>query len=211
MTNAKPKIYHNKSLKILVLIAIAAGGLVLWHKVIKDNIYPRNFGIVEDGSIYRSGQISAHLIKDILIRYNIRIIIVLTGEDAKPAQIAEKKAADELNIKILTFPLRGNGTGDPNLYIDAVTALAESVHQQMPVLVHCAAGTQRTGGVIAVYRLLVERKDPAFVISEMKKYGWNYHHNPELSKYLNTNIGLIGETLKQKGVIESVPSPLPKL
>jgi protein tyrosine/serine phosphatase len=212
MTDELTKRHHNKTLIVLVFIAIFAGGLVLWQKVIKDYVIPKNFGAVEDGSIYRSGQICARLIKTILTKYNIRVIVALTGDKPKDIdQLAEKQAASELNMKRFTFPLSGNGTGDVNNYINAITTIAESVRQKEPVLVYCTAGAQRTGGVIAIYRLLVEQKDASFVISEMKKYGWTFHKNPELPKYLNENMELIAKTLKQKGIIERVPSPLPKL
>lgn len=212
MANEKTSRRSNRLLVVLLCIAVFAGGAVLWQKVIKDYVIAKNFGVVEDGLIYRSGQISAGLIKNTLIKYKIHLIIILTGDKPEDVdQIAEKKAADELNIKILTFPLSGNGTGDPNLYIGAITALAESVRQKMPVLVHCTAGAQRTGGIIAAYRLLVERKDAAFAVSELKKYGWSFHKNPELLKYLNDNMEVFAEVLRQKGIIESAPSPLPKL
>jgi protein-tyrosine phosphatase len=194
-------------------LAIAIGlAIWAWFGIIRYNIIPKRFGVVEQRRIYRSGQISAPLIKKILTKYNIRVIIDLTSADPNDRdKQAEKQAAAELNIRILRYPLRGNGTGDVNYYASAVAAIANAEKQNLPVLVHCAAGTQRTGGVIAAYRLLVQKKDPAFVISETKRYGWNSKDNPALVPYLNSNMAELAMLLKQSGAIDEIPAPLPQL
>jgi protein tyrosine phosphatase (PTP) superfamily phosphohydrolase (DUF442 family) len=200
--------------RVIVAGLLIVTGLAIWawFGIIRYHVIPKRFGVVEQGSIYRSGQLSASLVKKVLADHNIRVIVDLTNDDPKNQdQQAEKKAAAELNIKVLRFPMSGKGTGDVNYYASAVAAIANAEKQNLPVLVHCAAGTQRTGGVIAMFRLLVQKKDPAFVISEMKHYGWNAKDNPDLLPYLNSNMALLAEMLKQAGVINEVPSPLPKL
>jgi protein-tyrosine phosphatase len=194
------------------LLIVTGLAICAWFGIIRYHVIPKRFGVVEQGRIYRSGQISATLVKKILTKYNIRVIVDLTSDDPKNQdQQAEKKAAAELNIKVLRFPMNGKGTGDVNDYASAVAAIANAEKQNLPVLVHCAAGAQRTGGVIAMFRLLVQKKDPAFVISEMKHYGWNAKDNPDLLPYLDGNMALLAEMLKQAGVINEAPSPLPKL
>ena len=204
--------YRHRRLLAAGLVLLVAGSIWGWTSVIRDRVIPKRFGVVEQGHIYRSGQLSATLVKKVLAEHNIRVIVDLTTNDPNnPDQRAEEKAAAELNIKILRFPLSGNGAGDVNYYAGAVTAIANAEKENLPVLVHCAAGTQRTGGVIAVYRLLVQKKKPAFVISEMKRYDWNPKGNPDLPLYLNSNMAQLAEMLKQAGVINEVPSPLPAL
>jgi protein tyrosine/serine phosphatase len=193
-----------------IVVLAAAGTLV--YKSICYNLVPKRFGVVEQGFIYRSGQLSAPLAKKVLAEHNIRVIVDLTSDNPKNTdQQAEKKAAAELNIKTLRFPLGGKGTGDVNEYAHAIVAIVDARKNNLPVLVHCAAGTQRTGGVIAAYRLLVEKKDPAFVINEMKHYGWNAKDNPNLLPYLNGNMAVLAEMLKQAAAIDEIPNPLPQL
>jgi len=212
--NQKPKKFiskHSKTILIVVLALVFAGGFLLWKKVIKDYVIPRNFGVVEDGLIYRSGRISARLIKNTLIEYNIRVIIDLTDDKLNDAdQDAEKKAANDLNIERILIPLRGNGTGDVNSYAYAIETIVEAKKKNEPVLVHCAGGTQRTGGVIAAYRLLVEQKDPSFVLKELKQYGW-YTRDKDLVIYLNENMAKLAGLLEQKHIIERVPAIIPQL
>jgi predicted protein tyrosine phosphatase len=194
------------------IVVLVAAGIWVWKDVLEHHLILKRFGVVEQGLIYRSGQLSPPLIKKFLTQRNIRVIIDLTFEDPNDFdQQAEKKTAEELNVRILRYPLRGDGTGDVNNYARAITAIADAEKNKLPVLVHCAAGAQRTGGVIAAYRLLVQKKDPAFVISEMKRYGWKTKGNPELLTYLNSNMAVLARLLKQTGVIDEIPAQPPQL
>ena len=74
-----------------------------------------------------------------------------------------------------------------------------------------AAGAQRTGGVIACYRLLVEKKDISFVLEEMMRYGWSPKRNVLLLPYLNSHMAELAALLQKMGVIDHVPVPLPRL
>jgi protein tyrosine/serine phosphatase len=204
---------HKARWLLIGVIAVAAAGGVLGSKaVLERHFIAKRFGVVEQGRIYRSGQIAAPLIKKILLTNNIRVIVDLTGEDAVDSdQQGEKKAAAQLGVEIKRYPLRGNGTGDVNNYARAIIAIADAEKNKLPVLVHCAAGAQRTGGVIAAYRLLVQKKDPVFTFNEMKRYGWSPKDNPALLPYLNENMAAIAMMLKQAGVIEGFSEPLPML
>jgi hypothetical protein len=128
-----------------------------------------------------------------------------------PDKLAEEKAAAELNIKILRFSLNGNGTGDVNYYVGAVTAIANAEKQNLPVLVHCAAGAQRTGGVIAIYRVLVQKIDPNIVEDEIEEYGCPIDDRPALRPFLNDNMADLAIRLKQAGVIDQIPDPMPQI
>lgn len=205
----------NKRNFVLVAIPVIVIGLAVWawFGLVRYNVIPRNFGVVIPGHIYRSGQISAMLIKKILTKYDIKVIIDLTPDNPKNRdKQAEKQAVAELNIKLLRFPMKGNGTGDVNDYAAAVAAIADTEKQNLPVLVHCAAGAARTGGVIATYRLLVQKIAPDIVVDEMGKYGYPIHDKKRhLLPFLNQNMAEFAIRLKQAGVIEEIPDPLPQI
>jgi protein tyrosine/serine phosphatase len=55
----------------------------------------------------------------------------------------------------------------------ALKALIDPAHQ--PVLLHCRHGADRTGTVIAAYRMLVQDWSAEDAISEMREGGYNYH------------------------------------
>jgi protein tyrosine phosphatase (PTP) superfamily phosphohydrolase (DUF442 family) len=191
---------------------LVAGGIWTWDQVIKDRVIPKRFGVVQDGMIYRSGQLSSALVKRTLQKHGIRRIVDLTSiEPADPDERAEKRAAAELGVEISVFTLKGDGTGDIHNYARAVEAIFRAQQAGQPVLVHCAAGAQRTGGVIAAWRLLVERKDPSFVLKELRRYGWDPKDDTVLLEYLNSHMAELAQLLHESGVIDPIPIPLPEL
>ena len=196
--NAKQK----KQITTILIVAAVIAGIILWHKVLEDRVIPKKFGVVKAGSIYRSGQISQYLIADVLEKHNIEVIVDLNLKKADdPDQDAEAAAAEKLGIDILRFPMDGYGVGSIENYAGAVAAVDRAVKENKPVLVHCNAGAQRTGGVIATYRLLVEGKDIDFILKEMRKYGWRDYKNPKLLDFLNANLPQIAQQLYEMNVI----------
>ncbi len=196
----------------LVTAALVFGAIMMWKYVIKDRIIARQFGVVEEGRIYRSGQISSSLIRKTLVKYNIKAIIELAGDSTTSVnQAAEKQTVAELGIERNVFSLHGNGTGDIETYASAIAAICEERKEKEPVLVHCRAGAQRTGGVIAAYQLLIERKDIESVRNEMIHYGFDPNNDINLRSFLNNNMAEIAERLKQMGVIDKVPESIPKI
>jgi protein tyrosine/serine phosphatase len=204
---------HSRRLPAVVLgVCLLGGGVWLWEGVAKDRLVPKRWAAVEGHSIYRSGQLSAALVKRTLASHGIKVIVALTFDDPQDKdQAAEVKAASQLGIELLRFPLAGDGTGDVNNYAGALAAVVQAERQGELVLVHCAAGAQRTGGVIAFYRLLVDRKPPAEVIQELRRHGWNPKRNPNLLPYLNENLGKIATILHNRGLLDEIPDPLPVL
>lgn len=194
------------TIRVIIVAAVIAAGVWIWNDFLEDRIVPKRFGVVEDGSIFRSGQISPSLIEGVLKKHDIKVIVNLTLEkiDDKE-QDAENIACEKLGIEVLRFPMNGYGIGSVENYAGAVAAIDRSVKDGKPVLVHCNAGAQRTGGVIASYRLLVQKKDTDFILKEMRRYGWRDRKNPKLLDFLNENLPQVAQQLYRMQVI-SEPS-----
>jgi tyrosine-protein phosphatase SIW14 len=194
----------------LVLLAILAA--VAWNNGLRDRLMPKNFGIVEPGVLYRSGQISRWRIEPTLKANNIKLIVALS-EHASNAQQpnvdAEIKTARELGIERDLFPLGGDGTGQIDQYANAIAAIDHAKKQGKPALVHCIAGAQRTGGVIATYEMLVEHKSPAEAFDQMRQFGHDPTANPHLLEFLNSHMAELAQKLVDRHVIDRVPDPLP--
>jgi protein-tyrosine phosphatase len=168
----------------------------------KYQIVPRRWGVVERDKIFRSGRIAPRLILPTLQKNGIKVIVDLTEpEPQNPSWKAEQKAAEELGISRYNFPLCGNGTGNITNYARAIAAIKQARDENKPVLVHCAAGVQRTGGVIAAYRLLVEKHNPATVSAELSRYGWKARHDRILLDYLNGHLNELNSLLQDMQVI----------
>lgn len=194
---------------------LGSGLLAVNHEQVtawRDRFVPKRWGVVEEGRIYRSGQLSRPLVKQMLQTHKIRVVVDLTFDNPNDLNhVAELAAIAELGIERKLCPLLSDGTGDVHIYAQAVSAVAEAARQGKPVLVHCAAGTQRTGGVVALYRLLVQGKPAEFAFAEMRKYKYDPRYSPNLLNYVNEHIADIAADLVRDGTIERVPNPLPRL
>jgi protein-tyrosine phosphatase len=193
-------------------IIVLGLGVWAWDEFVKYRIFPKRWGVVETGRIYRSGQLHPSLIKKTLIKHNIQVIVDLTGRDpSDPHQQTEEEVIKSLGIEHERFPLAGNGTGDIEHYTEALAAIVRARDAHKPVLVHCAAGSQRTGGVIACYRMLIEKRSPAFAYHEMIQYDWDEQSDSVLLTFINDHMPELVAQLVELGVLEEIPNPLPVL
>lgn len=207
---ASPRKNHRGLIALITAaLVVITAGIVAWDQL-KYHIFPKRFGVVEPGLIYRSGQISPTLIKPVLLKNKIAAVIDTTGiEQGNKEQAAEKKAIDELGIESFRFPLSGDGTGKIENYAKAIAEMHAASKAGKPVLLHCSAGTQRTGGIVAAYRVLVQGKSTGEAIEEMERYEFSPEKDKLLIDYLNANLGVLAGRLVELGVIERVPDPLP--
>jgi protein-tyrosine phosphatase len=167
---------------------------------------------VQEGRIYRSGQLHPALIERMLREHNISVIVDLTNDrHPEPFQVAEAETAKSLGIEHRHYPLKGDGTGNIRQYAAAIARIHQASLSNQPVLVHCAAGSQRTGGVIASYRLFVEHAPTADVLKEMEQYDWDPVKDRVLLDYLNKHMKELADLLVKEGVIDAPPDPLPVL
>jgi protein tyrosine/serine phosphatase len=195
---------------VVILLGIATP--VAWNNGVREALFPKNFGVVEPGRLYRSGQISHWQVEKTLRKNDIKVIVALSGSGGHRADLdAEAKAVADLGIDRQVFPLGGDGTGQIEEYAQAIAAVDKAERAGKPVLVHCIAGAQRTGGVIAMYELLVEHRPVDEADRQLKQYGHDPHDNPKLIPYLNSNMQQLADRLVQLKVIPKPPDPLPLL
>ena len=79
------------------------------------------------------------------------------------------------------------------------------------MLVHCHTGSQRTGGAVAYYRMLVEGRPAPEAYAEMVRFGHDPRDNPDLVPYLNAHMRELADILVARKVIDHAPDPLPVL
>lgn len=188
---------------IVGLIVIVAA----LDEFVKPRVFPKKFGVVIEDSLYRSGRIHESLLPKVLKDNEIDTIVTLTHAiDTIEWQQEERRIAQELNVELLRFPLRGDGTGNITSYIEALRAINSELGNGRRVLVHCAAGTERTGGAVFLYRTLFLGQPQQDAFAEMRDYGFKPERNVALLPYLADGLPIILAGLAQYGLTsESVP------
>ena len=192
-------------------MALAAILLTLWVQWGQDVLIVRKWGVVQQGLVFRSGQISSWRIEGILKDNHIARVVSLSGEDEDADATFERKTCERLAVDRKVFMMSGDGVASAEMYADAVAAIVESRKIGNPVLVHCHSGSQRTGAVVTLYRLLVLGDTPAKAREELLRYGHDPDRNPKLIRYVNQQMPEVARRLAAKGVIAGVPNPLPRL
>ena len=143
------------------------------------NLVPKNFGVVREGAVYRSGELTTAALTKVVREHEIRTVIDFGAHDHDPAaERREQRAAEMLGVKRHVLNLNRDATGDPNRYAEALRIMNDPAAQ--PVLVHCAAGSQRTGCAVALYRSLVQGWDDDDALLETREYRHDPEDNPRL-------------------------------
>jgi protein tyrosine phosphatase (PTP) superfamily phosphohydrolase (DUF442 family) len=198
-------------------VALVLLGLAGWYVSAnagrwKDRFVPRKFRAVDAGQIFASGQIDRHLIRGVLADNHINTIVALVSDDPTDPDVqAELQAVKDMGIQRFIDPLLGDGTGDIHQYANAVQQMVDARKAGRVVLVHCSSGAQRTNGAVYFYRVLVQHANADDAAREMLRNGHDPDHSPNLIPYLNSHIGEMAQLLKDRGVIDSVPDPLPQI
>jgi tyrosine-protein phosphatase SIW14 len=191
---------------VLLVAIIVAGLAVLWHKQVRDHLIPRNFGVVEEGVLYRSGRLTPRATRLVVERHAIKTIVDLGAYDKDPdLEEQARRTAEALGVTRYVFPLHGDGTGNPNAYVAALRVITDPANQ--PVLVHCSAGAERTSGCVMLYEKAVHGRAFAETYPLMTRHKHDPARNPLLMSYLADHAGAILAALRAGTFIDGYPAP----
>lgn len=144
---------HRRSWIAWGLVAALVLGAGAWYfrYVVRDQLWPRRLAAVEEGRVYRSGRLSPTQMQKLVREKGIRTIVDLGAFSQDPvAETVAQRTAQALGVDRVTFALEGDGTGNPQDYVEALRIITDAARQ--PVLVHCAAGTHRTSVCVMLYK-----------------------------------------------------------
>ena len=137
-----------------------------------------NFGRVDD-RLYRGAQPTAAgfaALKAMGIRTVVRLSL---GEEGSAA---EKNDVESLGMSFTNLPW--SSVREPNT--DLVLAFLKLMRDnpERKIFVHCKAGADRTGVMVALYRIAFDRWTAAQAIDEMKAFHYRVLFLPHLQKYV---------------------------
>jgi protein tyrosine phosphatase (PTP) superfamily phosphohydrolase (DUF442 family) len=137
-----------------------------------------NFGQVTE-HLYRGGQpTSAGLEK--LKELGIDIIVNFRDEPEKVE--TERQRVDRLGMRYASIPWRGKDDPDDSQVAAFLSLLRDNAGKR--VFVHCERGSERTGVMVAAFRILEQGWTPAQALQEMETFGFRGFWFRHLKKYV---------------------------
>jgi tyrosine-protein phosphatase SIW14 len=165
------------SLFIAGILVVGPYGYVLYRKSTC-----RNFRVVEDGVLYRSGQMSLAGLRRAIYEYGIKTVVTLRyseNPDNPPPDLAEEEFCKRELINHYRIPYRSwwasDGTVPAEKNVQAFLKIMRDP-ANYPVLVHCFAGIHRAGAFCAIYRMEFDHWTNAEAIREMRNLGYTDDH-----------------------------------
>ena len=115
-----------------------------------------------------------------LKQMGINVVVNLRNEKDEIAR--EKKAVEAAGMQFVSLPW--SGRGEPTH--DEVITFLNLMHnpQGKKVFVHCREGRDRTGTMVALYRLTFDRWTVENALSEMKDFHYHAFLLPGLARYV---------------------------
>jgi protein tyrosine/serine phosphatase len=133
-----------------------------------------------DRSVYRGAQPTAEGLKN-LAGMGVKTIIDL--RHGKDHSDSEQKAAESLGMRYINVPMEGL-TAPTDEQISKLLAVLDAADQGA-VFVHCREGKDRTGAVVACYRIEHDHWSNGQALDEAKAYGMHSMQHPRENFILN--------------------------
>jgi protein tyrosine phosphatase (PTP) superfamily phosphohydrolase (DUF442 family) len=138
-----------------------------------------NFQVVND-QVLRGGQPSDAGFGN-LARMGVKTVVDL--QESGDRAHSEKKLVKALGMRYVNIPMKGMTTPTEKQISHALKALNDN--SAAPVFIHCKRGADRTGVVIACYRIQHDHWENQQALSEARGYGMSWYQFP-LQRYVRS-------------------------
>jgi|HubBroStandDraft_6_1064221.scaffolds.fasta_scaffold240173_1 tyrosine-protein phosphatase SIW14 len=162
-------------------------------------------GVVNAGSVtatlFRGAQPHSSAYKD-LQKYGMDIVVDLRYETDEIS--AEKQSVESLGMRFVSLPWNGRGLPTRDELLTYFTLLRDNPDKKF--FIHCEYGADRTGVMIALYRMAVDHWTPEQAIAEMKDFHYHSFTLPHLAKYVKEFPAALAA---DPSLASTVPAPRP--
>jgi protein tyrosine/serine phosphatase len=175
-------------LTMALLVAAAVPGVPIAYASHRQTCW-RHFRIVEDGRLYRSGQLTPAVLDQVIHDHRIKTVVCLRclareGDTARE-DAEERWCADRGIGYVRLSPAAWDGpAGRENL--DRFLQVVDDPARR-PVLIHCFAGLHRTGVYCAVFRMERHGWTNDEAIAEMFAVGY-FQKDPSAIAFLRSYV-----------------------
>ena len=167
-----------------IVLAVILGALLFfspqtsWSHTSKDPDGISNFASVTD-TLYRGAQPST---LGFVTLQHMGVGIIVNFRDEHGEMASEKREVESLGMKYVGIPWSGaDEPSDAQIvqFLDLVRA-----NPQTKIFVHCKRGADRTGTMIAAYRIVVQHESVSQAVAEMNQYHYSHFWLPQLQSYV---------------------------
>lgn len=137
-----------------------------------------NFGQVTP-TLFRGGQPTSEGFRELK---QMGVDTVVSFRHEKGENSLERRAVEALGMRFVNVPW--HAWDDPTDQQVSQFLVLLSSHRRSKVYVHCQQGRDRTGTMVAIYRVAVEHWCPASAVAEMKAYHYHHFFFPQLETYV---------------------------
>lgn len=171
-----PLVFATQRLRLLLNIMMLAALFFSSVSALANTTLPLNFHQVSP-EIYRSAQPDAAQMKAIE-QQGIKTVLNLRQWNDDDSE------AKGTHLLLRRVPINAAVINDDKV----VSALREVRFAPKPLLVHCWHGSDRTGLVVAMYRLVFEQTSKAEVLAELRQPQFGYHESyyPNIARYISS-------------------------
>jgi len=138
------------AIALAAVVAVGAATIGVFYYV--KTLYPRRFEEVVPGRLYRGGQPTPAQLERIAREKGLKTLVNLRHEDRwlnDPKCIFEREFAEKHGLKFVGIALTLPPSDEQ--VRQALDILDDE--ENWPVLVHCSAGIERSGMIVAIYRI----------------------------------------------------------
>jgi protein tyrosine phosphatase (PTP) superfamily phosphohydrolase (DUF442 family) len=137
-----------------------------------------NFGRVTD-TLYRSGQPSAAGFQE-LKKLGIEIVVNFRNERGEVG--TEQHEVEALGLRYVSIPWSSFHDPASRQVAEFLELLQGNPRQK--IFVHCHHGADRTGVMVAAFRIAMQNWTPRQALAEMKAFGFHSFWYPHLGRYI---------------------------
>jgi tyrosine-protein phosphatase SIW14 len=144
-----------------------------------------NFGRVTE-KLYRGGQPTSDGFNALRA---MGVGIVVNLRDDRTEMATEKRQVESLGMKYIGIPWSANREPSSTQVVEFLDLVR--ANPDTKIFVHCRRGADRTGVMIAAYRIAMEHRPVAEAVSEMRRYHYDWFFRPQLQRYIKSLPGLL--------------------